>query len=133
MVGLIVISHGDFAKGLLSASRMIMGEQDGVKAIGLQPEEGPEDLKETLKKAIENVDHGQGVLILADLFGGTPSNTAAYLLDDNVEVITGFNLPMFLELINSKNNQNLSELVETAKNITGQGVKVLSEVLSNSN
>lgn len=131
MVSLLIVSHGGFAEGLIDASEMIMGEQENVVGIGLQPEEGPEQLKEKMKKEVESLDEGDGVLVLVDLYGGTPGNSAAYLLDMNneIEVLTGINLPILLELLNLRNSQSLEELVKSAKTLSGKGFKVLSEIL----
>jgi len=131
MVSFLIVSHGGFAEGLIDASQMIMGEQEKVVGIGLQTEEGPEQLKEKMKKEVENLDEGDGVLVLVDLYGGTPGNSAAYLLEmkNKIEVLTGINLPLFLELLNLRNSQSLKELVDSAKSLSGKGFKVLSEIL----
>lgn len=131
MVSILVVSHGNFSKGLIDAAEMIMGEQENLVGIGLQPEEGPEQLKQTMKKEVKNLDEGEGVLVLVDLYGGTPGNSAAYLLemDNKIEVLTGINLPLFLEFLNLRNSQSLKELVDSAKSLSGKGFKVLSEIL----
>ena len=131
MVSFLIVSHGGLAEGLIDAAEMIMGEQEGLVGIGLQPEEGPEQLKDKMKKEVKNSDEGDGVLVLVDLYGGTPGNSAAYLLemDNKIEVLTGINLPIMLELLNLRNFQSLEELVKSAKSLSGKGFKVLSEVL----
>lgn len=131
IIGIVITGHGAFPEGLLNAATMIMGEQEKVKAVGLQPAEGPEDLKQKLKEAVAEVDEGDGVLVLADLFGGTPANVSAYLLQSEreIEVLTGINLPLLLEILNLRLNLSLKEVVKSYQAIAGQGFKVLSEVL----
>jgi PTS system mannose-specific IIA component len=131
MVGFLIVSHGAFAEGLGDAAQMIMGEQDNLVTLGLQPDQSPENLKSKMKSAVERLDQGEGVLVLVDLFGGTPGNTAAYLLqmENELEVLTGINLPLLLELLNLRSFQSIDELVDSAKSLAGEGFKVLSDSL----
>ena len=99
MVGILVASHGALAAGLLDSASMIVGESELIKAESLQPEDSPEGFRERLAKSIAELDRGDGVLVLTDLFGATPANSALYILGDGVEVLTGANLPMLLEAI----------------------------------
>jgi len=132
MVGILIISHGDFAAGLLSAAEMIMGKQGQVLAAGLQPEASPEEFLEVIQSQVAQLDSGDGVLVLADLFGGSPANSAAYLVHDklNVEVVTGVSLPMLLEALTLRAGQDLPTLAETCINAAPQGVRKLSDLFS---
>ena len=83
MVGIILASHGEFAKGILQSSEMIFGKQENVKAVMLMPSEGPNDLKAKMKDAVASFDNQDEVLILADLWGGTPFNQANGLFEEH--------------------------------------------------
>lgn len=130
MVGLLLISHGSLASGLLDAAEMILGRQEQIKAVGLLPQDSPEGFQETIRTLVKELDSGEGVLILADLFGGTPVNAAAYLVSEklNVEVVTGVSLPMLLEALTGREGQDLSAVVNTCVSASALGVRKLSEV-----
>ncbi|MTI94545.1 MAG: PTS sugar transporter subunit IIA [Firmicutes bacterium] len=135
MLGVLIISHGDLAAGLLNAAEMIMGAQEQVRAEGLQPEMSPESFGETLRAAVKELDSGDGVLVLADLFGGSPANTAAYLLHEefNVDVVTGVSLPMLLEVLTARMGKDLADVADLCATAAGQGVQKLSDVFSGNN
>ena len=130
MVGLLLISHGSLASGLLDAAEMILGRQEQIKAVGLLPQDSPEGFQETIRTLVKELDSGEGVLILADLFGGTPVNAAAYLVSEklNVEVVTGVSLPMLLEALTGREGRDLSAVVNTCVSSSALGVRKLSEV-----
>ncbi len=132
MVGIIVASHGQLAEGFMDALEMIMGPQEKITALALEPEMGPEDYREKLKKAAQDLETPDGVLIMADLFGGTPSNASAYLLDSEnppIEVVTGVNLPMLLEIANMRGSTGLKELAQNCRELATQSVQIMSEVM----
>ncbi len=132
MVGIIVASHGQLAGGFMDALEMIMGPQEKITALALEPEMGPEDYREKLKEAAREMDTPDGVLIMADLFGGTPSNASAYLLDSEdppIEIVTGVNLPMLLEIVNLRSSMSLGELARNCRELATQSVQVMSEVM----
>ncbi|OTA41488.1 MAG: hypothetical protein A6D92_06230 [Symbiobacterium thermophilum] len=89
MIGIVLISHGPLASGLLQAAEMIAGEQSQVAVLELQPAQEMDQFREAMEQAVARVDSGDGVLIVADLFGGSPANTSAYLLRPGVEVVCG--------------------------------------------
>lgn len=135
MIGVLIIGHGSFPAGLLDAATMIMGEQEQIKSIGLQPEQGPDELLESVRFHSERLNSGKGVLILADLFGGSPANTAAYLVADeetdfDVDVVTGVNLPMLLEALTVRANMDLPAVVDICLDVAAQSARKLSEVLN---
>lgn len=97
---IIIVSHGDFAKGILNSVQMLTGEQADVVAFGLYPHEDRELLQEKVREELEHVPEGEEVLILSDLFHGTPFNVCVNLRRDyEFEHITGINLPLFIEVI----------------------------------
>ena len=100
MVGIILASHGEFANGILQSGSMIFGEQKDVKAVTLQPSEGPDDLRAKMEEAISTFENQDEVLFLVDLWSGTPFNQANLLLnghEDHWAIVTGLNLPMLIE------------------------------------
>lgn len=99
MIGVVVISHGDMAKGMLNSASMFFGELEQVVACGLYPADSPEEFDAKLTEAIASVDTGDGVYVLCDLVGGTPCNRAAYKCSPKVHVIGGMNLAMLMELL----------------------------------
>lgn len=100
MVGIILISHGPMAKGMYESSKMFLGDSiEQFEYVCLNPSESPDDFSKALNEAIQKCDDGEGVIMLGDLFGGTPCNQASYLLNDHIELISGVNLPMLLEIL----------------------------------
>ena len=100
MVGIILASHGEFAEGIMQSGKMIFGEQENVKAVTLMPSEGPDDLRAKMKDAIASFDNQDEVLILVDLWGGTPFNQANFLFEEHKDkwaIVAGMNLPMLIE------------------------------------
>ena len=118
MIGIVLISHGPLASGLLQAAEMIAGEQSQVAVLELQPAQEMDQFREAMEQAVARVDSGDGVLIVADLFGGSPANTSAYLLRPGVEVVCGANLPMLLEVLTLRDGQTLSELASEKVSVT---------------
>ncbi|WP_422445630.1 PTS sugar transporter subunit IIA [Thermoanaerobacterium sp. DL9XJH110] len=134
MPGVLLVSHGNLAQELLKTVEMIMGPQDGVEAVGLYPGEGMEFFRDRVSRAISKINDGRGVLIFADLFGGTPFNSCVSLVTDKgfktpVDIVTGMNLPMVIEACTFKNIKNLTELGEAVKAVVTSGVKFFSDLL----
>jgi PTS system mannose-specific IIA component len=99
MIGVVVVTHGQLATELLNAAETIVGDLPQFAAVSIGWHEDTHDAREEISQAIGRVQRGQGVLILTDMFGGTPSNLAmTFLAEQNVEVITGVNLPMLIKL-----------------------------------
>ncbi len=130
MIGVLLVSHGKIAESFLQVARDICGEIKGVQAICLPD---PLDEKEVLKeiqKACKQIDSGDGVLILTDMFGGTPANLCfSFLEDDVVEVLTGMNLPMILKILSSQEEVGLSELAQIAKDCGRENIYLAREIL----
>ena len=99
MIGVVVVTHGQLARELLNAAETIVGDLPQFTAVSIGWHEDTQDARAEIEQAIGRVDQGEGVLILTDMFGGTPSNLAmTFLAQDKVEVITGVNLPMLIKL-----------------------------------
>ena len=117
MIGVLAISHGKMAEGMLDAAHMFFGEDlPGVEALCFMSSDNPEDFDVKLKDAVARVNTGDGVIIFADLMGGTPANRSMYVLGDDVQVITGANMTMMLELLGTR----LAEGTKVSKELVEQ-------------
>lgn len=121
MIGLVVATHGQLAEELLRTAAGIVGPLERCEALSIAAGSSMEGARSRLGQAIERVDDGQGVLILTDMFGGTPANLALTFLEDRIEVVTGVNLPMILKLATGRAD-NLA-LRPLAEQVTGHGQK----------
>ncbi|NME82119.1 mannose/fructose/sorbose PTS transporter subunit IIA [Clostridium sp. SM-530-WT-3G] len=137
MVGIILASHGEFAKGILQSGSMIFGEQENVKAVTLMPSEGPDDIRKKIEKAVATFGNEGEVLILADLWGGTPFNQANSLVEkhkDKWAIVSGLNLPMLIEAYGARLSMNSShEIAAYILNSARDGIKVKPEELEPDN
>jgi mannose/fructose/sorbose-specific phosphotransferase system IIA component len=131
LVGIVIVTHGAMTDGLLDAAHMIVGEQEGMAGVALKESDDIESLMERVAAAVEEVDAGDGVLVLVDVFGASPFNASARLAmtRDGMEVLTGVSLPMLLELMVQREDQGLQELVEIAREAGTSGIRTLSEAL----
>jgi PTS system mannose-specific IIA component len=130
MVGVVIVTHGQFGNHLLEAAQTILGPQEQCAHVAVEGTEDVDGILGQIKNAVKKMDTGQGVIILTDMFGGTPSNISLSLLQaGKVEVLTGANLPMLLRIL-SMREQELSQLALEAKNAGIQGIVVAGEVLS---
>jgi PTS system mannose-specific IIA component len=131
LIGIVVVTHGRMADGLLDATKMIVGEQEGLLGVGLQEGDDVDSLVERVAQAVEQVESGDGTLVLVDVFGASPFNGSARLAmtRKNVEVLSGVSLPMLLEAVVQREGQSLEELVAIAKEAGTSGIKTLSETL----
>ncbi len=103
MKGIVLVSHGDMAKGMAQSATFFYGDDiPQLTWCGLRQDQSPEEFADELKKAVAQVDDGDGVVVLADLFGGTPCNQAILCMNDNTECIAGMNFPMLLELLSDR-------------------------------
>ena len=118
MVGVLILTHGKFADGLKNSVEMIMGQNDSFYTMGLYEGEDFSEFKEKVLEYIIQLDTGEGVLALVDLFGASPYNSVMFnyqefrKLDKNVKLLTGVNLPMVIEALNARNYMNLENLYE---------------------
>lgn len=133
MVGVVVVAHGTFAEALVAAAEQIVGKLEGLQVVNLLPHESLEISQARIQDAIREVDSGAGVLLLADLFGGTPSNCClAQLQDGKLEVVTGVNLPMLLRLATGRvDGQNPRQVAESLVQYGRQNITNASELVRN--
>lgn len=130
MIGLILVTHGRLADQFVEAMEHVVGEQTGVVTVCIGPNDDMEQRRSEIAEAIDEVDMGRGVIILTDLFGGTPSNLAISLLDaGRVEVIAGINLPMLIRLAGARKNLSVVEAVEAGQIAGRNYITVASELL----
>ncbi|HHF43041.1 MAG: hypothetical protein DRI99_04610 [Candidatus Aminicenantes bacterium] len=121
MIGGIIVSHGKLAEELLNALNIILGEVVNMEAISIGWYDDVEESKKKINQAIKRVDQKNGVLIFTDMFGGTPSNISfTFLKENQVEIITGVNLPMLIKFASLQRSNNLKEV---AKKVVEQGRK----------
>ena len=130
MIGLVLVTHGRLAEEFVVAMEHVVGKQDRIATICIGPEDDMEERRADIAKAIVAVDGGRGVILLTDLFGGTPSNLAISLLEaGKVEVIAGINLPMLIRLGGARKTMKVTEAVAAAREAGRKYITVASEVL----
>jgi PTS system mannose-specific IIA component len=129
MIGLVLVTHGNLAKEFLAATEHVVGPQERVAAICIGAEEDMEVRRKDIEAAIAACDAGQGVIMLTDMFGGTPSNLAISLLRPNVEVIAGVNLPMLIKLASVRKTMKVAAAVEAAQEAGRKYIAVASKML----
>jgi len=131
MIGVLITTHGNLGSELIKAAELIRGSLKGLIHVSIDQKKGVEDLKKEISTAIKKLDQGQGVLILTDLFGGTPSNLSlSFLKEGKVEVITGVNLPMLLKLPDIREGMQLKEFARYIKDYGIKNISLASEILS---
>jgi PTS system mannose-specific IIA component len=130
MTGVLVVAHYRLGEELLQALRLIVPESRGFAAVSVEPKQSVEEMRAAIAEAIDRVDEGAGVLILTDMFGGTPSNIAlSFLGERKIEVVTGVNLPMLIKLATSRKEQPLDELARFIKGYGQRNISLASELL----
>lgn len=131
MIGLVLVTHGRLAEEFVSAMEHVVGPQEQVRAIAIGPDDDMEQRRTDILAAVSAVDEGNGVIVLTDMFGGTPSNLAISILDKaKVEVIAGINLPMLIKLAGARRETSLKEAVVAAQEAGRKYINVASEVLN---
>jgi PTS system mannose-specific IIA component len=129
MIGLILVTHGNLAREFLAATEHVVGPQERVAAICIEADEDMEVRRKDIEAAIKACDAGQGVIMLTDMFGGTPSNLAISLMGPNVEVIAGVNLPMLIKLASVRKTLKVAAAVEAAQEAGRKYIAVASKML----
>ncbi len=131
MGGVLIVTHGKLGDELIKAAESIRGELTGVISISVDATKGVEDLKNEITEAIKKADSGKGVLILTDLFGGTPSNISlSFLKKGEVEVVTGVNLPMLLKIAEIREEKTLADFAESIKDYGKKNIRLATEILN---
>jgi mannose PTS system EIIA component len=130
MIGLVLVTHGRLAVEFVTAMEHVVGPQDAMATICIDPDDDMEIRRADIAQSIASVDRGRGVIILTDLFGGTPSNLAISLMDTGrIEVIAGVNLPMLIRLEGARRTMNVVDAVAAAREAGRKYISVASEVL----
>ncbi|MDB4225412.1 PTS sugar transporter subunit IIA [Hyphomicrobiales bacterium] len=130
MIGIVIVSHGNLAAESLKILEHIVGEQKNIETISIQSNDSINERRSDLLKSIESVDTGNGVIILSDMFGGTPSNLAiSALKKSKIEVIAGFNLPMLVTLASERERNTLDTAVRNAQDAGRKYITIASKVL----
>ena len=132
MIGLVLVTHGALADEFRAAVEHVVGAQEQIATICIGPDDDMEKRRQDIVDAIGAVDSGKGVVLLTDMFGGTPSNLAISLLEkDRIEVIAGINLPMLIKFASIRDTLTLAEAILEAKEAARKYISVASEVLGN--
>lgn len=130
MIGIVVVSHGRLAHELLSAAEHVVGEMDQAEAIAIGPKDDPAACRKEILAAVKRVDSGKGVILLTDMFGGTPSNLAISIMESApIEVIAGANLPMLVKLGQARGRMALKEAARAAEDAGHKYIRMASRVL----
>jgi PTS system mannose-specific IIA component len=134
MIGIVLVTHGRLAEEFLAAlQHVVADEQEAILSVCIGPDDDMEERRAEIIQAVADVDRGDGVVVLTDMYGGTPSNLAIAMLDQGkVEVIAGMNLPMLIKLASVRHDETLANAVEQAQASGRKYIKVASKLLSGS-
>lgn len=131
MIGLVIVTHGGLAAEFVSAMEHVVGPQRGVAAICIGPDDDMERRRQDILDATSAVNDGEGVILLTDMFGGTPSNLAISIMEQTgAEVIAGLNLPMLIKLASVRHREPLDACVHAAQDAARKYISVASYVLN---
>ncbi|MFI3241264.1 MAG: PTS sugar transporter subunit IIA [Alphaproteobacteria bacterium] len=129
MIGLVLVTHGNLATEFISAMEHVVGKQENVLGVCIGPEDNMEQRRNEILEKVKTVDSGDGVIVLTDMFGGTPSNLAISIMNEKVEVIAGINLPMLIKVATLRKEKSLKESVEGAQDAGKKYIHVASQLL----
>jgi len=131
MIGMVLVTHGRLAEEFIAATEHVVGPQSNVRAVCIGPDDDMKQRRQDILDAVAAVDDGAGVILLTDMFGGTPSNLAISVLDkSNVEVIAGMNLPMLIKLTSTRDSDDLAGAVASAQEAGRKYINVASTLLN---
>jgi PTS system mannose-specific IIA component len=131
MIGLVIVTHGRLAEEFVAAMEHVVGPQSQLIAISIGPDDDMERRRADIVRAARSVNSGEGVILLTDMFGGTPSNLAISVMDETeAEVIAGLNLPMLIKLASVRGREPLSTCVAAAQDAGRKYISVASYVLA---
>jgi PTS system mannose-specific IIA component len=129
-IGVVIVTHYGLGAEFLQALRLIIPEAPDFQSVSLDPAQSVDEMRASILERLRDVDGGEGVLILTDMFGGTPSNVSLSFLDEHhVEVVTGINLPMLIKLATLREDKPLEELANFIKEYGRRNISVASELL----
>ena len=130
MIGLVLVTHGRLADEFIHALEHVVGKQEKIEAICIGPDDRMDVRRADIAAAVDRVNAGEGVMVLTDMFGGTPSNLAISLLEDGkVEVVAGLNLPMLVKLARVRKDCNLHKAAAAAQDAGRKYINIASQVL----
>jgi len=130
MVGILVITHRRLAEEFIATAELIVGKIENCLGLSLDPDLPVGELRQQINQAMDTVNDGNGVIVLTDMFGGTPSNLSlSFLNTEGIEVVTGVNLPMLLKLAQSREGQRVDELARAIKDYGRRSISLASEIL----
>jgi PTS system mannose-specific IIA component len=131
MIGLVIVTHGGLAREFRAALEHIVGPQERLETVSIGPEDDMVARRKEILDAVARTEQGQGVILLTDMFGGTPANLAISILDEaNVEVIAGINLPILVKLASVRSEAPLNEAVAVARDAGRKYIKVAGQQLT---
>ena len=131
MIGMVLVSHGRLADELVAALEHVVGTQDQVVTVCIGPNDDMEQRRREILAGIETVERGDGVVLLTDMFGGTPSNLAISVMNSpDIEVIAGVNLPMLVKLASVRDGKTLADAVDDAQEAGRKYISVASKMLA---
>ena len=131
MIGLVIVTHGLLAIELKYAAEHVVGQQDNLETVCIGPDDYMELRREDIRLAVKKVDSKNGVILLTDMFGGTPSNLAISMLrEGKVEVLAGVNLPMLIKLAEARKDASLSDAAQKAKDAGQRYIAIASQILA---
>ena len=130
MIGVVLVTHGNLATELVKVLEHVVGPQDQLTTITIDPDDDMEKRREDILNSVKSVDKGLGVIILTDMFGGTPSNLAISIMEQaNIDIIAGVNLPMLIKLASVRSNETISDAVAQAREAGQKYIMVASQIL----
>ena len=130
MIGVVLVTHGNLATELVKVMEHVVGPQDQLTTITIDPDDDMEKRREDILNSVQFVDKGLGVIILTDMFGGTPSNLAISIMEQaKIDIIAGVNLPMLIKLASVRSTETISDAVAQAREAGQKYIMVASQVL----
>ena len=130
MIGVVLVTHGNLATELVKVMEHVVGSQDQLTTITIDPDDDMEKRREDILNSVQLVDKGLGVIILTDMFGGTPSNLAISIMEKaEIDIIAGVNLPMLIKLASVRSTETISDAVAQAREAGQKYIMVASQVL----
>ena len=134
MIGMVLVTHSQLAVELIAALEHVVGPQRNIEAVCIGPDDNIDKRRREILTSIDSVNDGEGVVVLTDMFGGTPSNLAISVLSkDSVEVIAGVNLPMLIKLSTARESETLAEAVKSAQEAGRKYINIASQILDEQN
>jgi PTS system mannose-specific IIA component len=131
MFGMVIVCHGRLADAFVEVMEHVVGKQAQLKAVGIGPEDDAEAARERIVKAVREVATGEGVVVLTDMFGGTPSNLAISVMKtEDIEVIAGVNIPMLIKLASARGKVPMHEAVNQAQEAARKYINVAGNLLA---